>query len=86
MTHDDPLMTLPQIAARPGWLVKKKLCQNVSGTHAAIAPAMNNPSTRSRRIANHSMTNTCDTDVKPCGEKSRRTNEPSPPTDMSMAA
>ena len=32
------------------------------------------------------MTNTCETEVKPCGEKSRRQNDPSPPMVMSIAA
>ena len=44
---------------------------------------------RSRRIADHSMTNTCETEVKPCGENSRRHSipfEPSPWMDMSIAA
>src|SRR5271156_551487 len=76
----------PHSAAKPGWSAKKKFCQNVSGTHAAMAPAINRPRTRSRRIANHSMTNTCETEVKPSVEKSRRQNDPSPLMDMSMAA
>src|SRR6516165_6174365 len=76
----------PHSADQPGRSTKKKSCQNLSGTHAAMAPAINRPKTRSRRIASHSMTNTCETEVKPCGEKSRCQNEPSPLMDMSIAA
>src|SRR3974377_1834391 len=76
----------PHSADQPGWSAKKKLCQNLSGTQAAMAPAINRPKTRSRRIANHSMTNTCETEVKPGGEKSRCQNDPFPLMDMSIAA
>src|ERR1700731_195521 len=64
----------------------KKLCQNDSGTHAAIAPAISKPMIKSRRIAAHSMTKTCDTAVNPRPENRRRRNDPSPCTDMSIAA
>ena len=53
----------PRIAAAVGLSVRKNCCQNASGTHAPIAPAINSPATRSLQIAAHSMTNTCDTDV-----------------------
>ena len=42
--------------------------------------------TRSRRIAAHSITKTWATAVKPSRDSSRRANEPSPWTDMSIAA
>src|SRR5437899_9327679 len=72
----------PQSADATGWSVKKNDCQNVVGTHAATAPAMSRPATMSRNTAAHSMTNTCDTDVQPAGESSRRHTEPSPGTVM----
>lgn len=52
---------------------------------AAIAPAMNSPIIRSGRIASHSITNTCDTEVRPDPGNSRRQNDPSPLIDMSTA-
>ena len=76
----------PQIADHVGSSARKKFSQNAFGTHAAMAPAMSRPIIRSRRIAAHSMTNTCETDVRPGPENRRLTNEPSPCTDMSMAA
>src|SRR5260370_21575784 len=33
----------PQTCASTGWLVKKKLCQNDAGTHAASVPAIRSP-------------------------------------------
>src|SRR5271166_570735 len=53
----------PHTVDKIGWLAKKKCCQNDSGTQAAIAPAISSPMTRSRRIAAHSMTNTCESDL-----------------------
>ena len=55
--------TGPQATAAPGWDVRNSRCQNVSGTHAPIAPAISRPPTMSFQIAAHSMTNTCATDV-----------------------
>src|SRR6476661_10900586 len=62
----------PHSTDNVGWLVRKRLCQNESGTHAAMAPAINKPAMRARRIAAHSITNTCETAVKPCVDASRR--------------
>ena len=76
----------PHTPASNGWPDRKKCRQKESGTHAATAPATNSPIARSRRIAAHSITNTCDTDVNPARENSRRRNGPSPATDMSIAA
>src|SRR5450759_1283012 len=59
----------PQTLLNSGFPVKKKCCQNDSGTQAAIAPAISNPPTMSRSTAAHSMTNTCETDVKPLGDR-----------------
>src|SRR6476661_6156886 len=84
---NDAIETIgPHSTDNVGWLLRKRLCQNESGTHAAMAPAINKPAIRSRRIAAHSITNTCETAVKPCADASRRQNGPSPATDMSMAA
>ena len=56
-------MSGPQTFAASGWPVKKNVCQKLSGTQAAIAPATSRPMTRSRMIAAHSITNTCETEV-----------------------
>ena len=56
-------MSGPHTFAASGWPVMKKDCQKLSGTQAAIAPAMSKPMTRSRMIAAHSITNTCATEV-----------------------
>ena len=58
----------PQSRPRAGGRSGRTCCQNDSGTHAATAPAISRPMTRSRRIAAHSMTKTCATD----GEARRR--------------
>ena len=76
----------PQIAAATGCPVMKNARQKSGGTQAAMAPAMSRPITRSRRMAAHSITNTCDTDVNPSPDSSRRSSEPRARTDMSMAA
>ena len=41
-----------------------------------MAPAISRPRTMSRSTAAHSMTNMCETEVKPLGERSRRQNVP----------
>ena len=76
----------PQTLAASGCPVKKNARQKLSGTQAAIAPATSSPITRSLTIAAHSMTNTRLTDVNPSPDSSRRANEPSRWTDMSIAA
>jgi hypothetical protein len=76
----------PHSLAASGWPVKKGVRQKESGTQAAIAPAISRPPTRSRRIAAHSMTNTCETEVNASRDSSRRQKEPSRCTDMSIAA
>jgi hypothetical protein len=76
----------PHSLAASGSCAKKKDCQNASGTQAAMAPATSSPMTRSRRMAAHSITNTLLTAVKPSRDSSRRANEPSRSTDMSIAA
>lgn len=80
-----PISGPVSLAAR-GWPARKKVCQKSSGTQAAMAPAISSPATRSRRIAAHSMTKMCDTEVSPARESSRRRKPPSPRTDMSIAA
>ncbi len=60
----------PHSAESSRWRLREKLCQNVSGTQEPIAPSIKSPITRSRRIAAHSMTNTCATDVTPAFETS----------------
>ena len=62
----------PQNFASAGGRSRKKRCQNESGTQAAIAPAISRPRTRSRRIAAHSMTKTCDDRGEPLRDSSRR--------------
>ncbi len=64
----------------------KNACQKCAGTQAAIAPAISRPMIRSRRMADHSITKTCETDVSPSPDTSRRANEPRARTDMSIAA
>ncbi len=76
----------PQSSDASGWPSKKKVRQNESGTQAAIAPAISRPMTRSRRIAAHSITKTCATEVKPSRENSRRVKDPGAAMDMSIAA
>src|SRR5665811_105058 len=61
----------PQIADSTGCPSRNNPCQNASGTHAPIAPAISRPPTRSFQIAAHSITNTCATDVNPSVEVSR---------------
>ena len=56
-------MSGPHTLAASGCPVKKKACQKRSGTQAAMAPAVSSPMTRSRMIALHSITNTCETEV-----------------------
>ena len=46
----------PHIVARVGCDVRKKSCQKLSGTHAAIAPAIRRPSAMSRQIESQSIT------------------------------
>ena len=48
-----------------------------------MAPAMSRPITRSRRMAAHSITNPCDTDVEPlAGQPVGSSSEPRARTDM----
>jgi hypothetical protein len=54
-------MSGPHTFAASGCPVMKKLCQKLSGTQAAMAPAMSRPMTRSRMMAAHSITNRCRT-------------------------
>ena len=50
-------ITGPQNLAASGWRIRKKLCQKLSGTQAASAPAMSSPPAMSTQIAAQSMTN-----------------------------
>src|SRR5665647_2848775 len=76
----------PQIAESNGCPSRNSPCQNASGTHAPIAPAISRPATRSFQIAAHSITNTCATDVNPSAEVSRCQKLPWVLMDMSIAA
>src|SRR3954453_18959645 len=46
----------PHKVDKTGWSVRKKLCQNQVGTHAARAPASSKPTTMSFQIEAQSMT------------------------------
>jgi hypothetical protein len=63
MTATSGPMSGPHTLAQNGWSVRKSDCQKLSGTQAPMAPAMSRPMMMSRRIAAHSMTKMCDTDV-----------------------
>ncbi len=53
----------PQILAASGCPATKNVRQKLSGTQAAIAPAISRPTAMSRMIADHSITNTWLTEV-----------------------
>src|SRR6516162_7906586 len=65
---------------------KKKACQNSLGTQAARAPAINRPSAMSIQIIAQSMTKKWLIAVKLFGVRLRASRDPSPPTDISIAA
>ncbi len=78
--------TGPQSLAASGWSVKNRCRQNASGIHAAAAPAISRPMRMSRSTAARSITKLWLTAVKLRRLSSRRRNDPSPATDMSIAA
>jgi len=76
----------PQITASPGWPTRKKPCQNVGGTQAASAPAINRPPAISIHAAAQSMTKYWLIAVRPSGEAARARIGRSSTTDISIAA
>ena len=76
----------PTIFDPTGSAAKKKACQNSLGTQAARAPAINRPRAMSIQIIVQSMTKKWLTEVKPLGVRVRARMDPSPPTDISIAA
>jgi hypothetical protein len=76
----------PQILASNGCPVKNRCCQKLSGTQAARAPAISNPSTMSRNTAAHSITKMWETEVNPSVDERRERRLPFAFTLISMAA
>ncbi len=79
-------MTGPHSRAAKGWPVRNRCRQNVSGTHAPMAPAISRPPATSRMTAAHSITKMWLTDVYPPGLSSRRQKLPPDAMLMSIAA
>ncbi len=76
----------PQTFDNKGWSTAKKRCQKLSGTQAAMAPAIKRPSTMSRMTAAHSMMKMWDTEVTASFDRRRCQRLPSSLMAMSMAA